>query len=64
MRDTVFFRLVVCELGTHVIKIANKTVVILKRSTSNRFDWLFYSHEFLFLDKQPEKHSKIANYKV
>ena len=48
---------VVCELSTHVIKIINKTVAVLKRSTSNRFDWLFYSREFLFFDKQPEKHS-------
>ena len=54
---TVFFRLVVCELSTHVIKIANKTVAVLKRSTSNPFGWLFYLREFLFLDKQPEKHS-------
>ena len=55
--NTVFFRLVVCELSTHVIKIANETVAVLKRSTSNQFDWLFYSREFSFLDKQPEKHS-------
>ena len=54
---TTFFRLVVRELSTHMIKIANKTVVVLKQSTLNRFDWLFYSREFLFLDKQPEKHS-------
>ena len=40
-----------------MIKIANKTVAVLKQSTLNRFDWLFYSHDFLFLDKQPEKHS-------
>ena len=58
--NTVFFSLVVCELSTHVIKIANKTVVVLKRSTSNRFDWLFYSGEFLFLDKQPEKQLSIG----
>ena len=41
-------------LSAQVIKITNKTIAVLKQSTWNRFDWLFYSCEFLFLDKQPE----------